>query len=327
MEKYSSFAHSCIGENHIKKGITCQDSSLSVNDNGLYSFASTADGHGSLCYLRTERGSKFAVECAQSCVDEFLSGLKDADADLDNEKERERLFDQLWRSIVSRWHTAAENDFASEPFTEEELSRIPEQFAYYRDRYLSGRYIEAYGTTLAFAVITKDFAMCMQIGDGSCVVLDNEGSAYEPVPEDPRCYDNVTTSMCQDDAALSYRYAYFSKNEIPAAVFLGTDGIENSYWNKELLYDFYRGLALTFCEGGMDEGVRQLSAFLPEMTRKGSGDDVSVSGIVDMERLIAIEDNLREKLSSDDAENPAVPSQPVPPDNDDVIIHTPGGQQ
>ena len=67
MKSYSSFAYSSIGENHIKKGIVCQDSSLNVT-NSRYSFAATADGHGSLCYLRTDRGSEYAVDCAQVFV-------------------------------------------------------------------------------------------------------------------------------------------------------------------------------------------------------------------------------------------------------------------
>ena len=184
---------------------------------------------------------------------------------------------------------------------------------------MSGRYIEAYGTTLAFAVVTENFALCMQIGDGSCVVLDENGEASEPVPEDPRCYDNVTTSMCQDDAALSYRYAYFPKDRIPPAIFLGTDGIENSYWSDEQLFGFYRGLALTFCECGIKDGVEQLKAFLPEMTRRGSGDDVSCSGVIDIERLKAIEDKLREALLAAEAEDGSEPSGDVPGAGDDVI--------
>lgn len=317
MKGYSSFSHSCIGETHIKRGIVCQDSTLSL-DNSRYSFAATADGHGSLCYLRTDRGSEYAVDCAQSCVDEFLRNLNETDADLNDEKQRTQLFDQLWRSIVARWHSTAEEDFRFDPFSEEELDRIPEQFGYYRERYLSGRYIEAYGTTLAFAVVTEDFALCAQIGDGSCVVFGDDGEAYEPVPEDPRCYDNVTTSMCQDDAALSYRYVYFPKDEIPPAIFLGTDGIENSYWSKEQLHGFYRGLALTFCESGMQDGVRQLQVFLPEMTRRGSGDDVSCAGIIDLERLRAIEDTLREMLNAE-IEEPQEAVEP-PVDDSDVII-------
>ncbi|WP_298530904.1 PP2C family serine/threonine-protein phosphatase [uncultured Ruminococcus sp.] len=301
MSKYSSFAHSCIGESHIKKGTVCQDSSLCVS-NSKYTFAASADGHGSACYLRTDIGSEYAVDCAQSCVDEFLRNLGEAQANLDNGKERDQLFGQLWRSIVSRWHSMVEEDYRFEPFTQEDLDSIPEQFGYYRERYLAGNFIDAYGTTLAFAVVTDDFAFCAQIGDGSCVALDDNGDAFEPVPEDPRCHDNVTTSMCQDDAAYSARFCYFPKDSIPAVIFLGTDGIENSYCSREQLYGFYRGLALTFSENGLDEGLRQLAAFLPEMTKRGSGDDVTVAGIIDFEQLKAMENSLKTSLEENNSE-------------------------
>ena len=268
--------------------------------NSRYAFAATADGHGSLCYFRSDRGSEFAVDSAYECVSKFLETLNEAEADINNEGEREQLFMQLWRSIVSRWHSMVEDDYSFEPFTEEELDGIPEQFAYYRDRYEAGKYIDAYGTTLAFAVVTDDFGFCFQIGDGSCIVLDENGNAYAPIPEDPRCHDNVTTSLCQDDAAYAYRATFFSKEYIPPVLFLGTDGVENSYCNVELLCGFYRGLALTFSECGMDEGVRQLQSFLPEMTRKGSGDDVSCAGIIDMERLKKMEPILREMLTPEE---------------------------
>lgn len=313
MKDIYSFAHSCQGENHIKKGIECQDSSLYVS-NSKYAFAATADGHGSLCYFRSDRGSEFAVDSAYECVTKFLESLSEADADINNEEEREQLFLQLWRSIVSRWHNMVEEDHSFDPFSEEELDGIPEEFAYYRDRYESGKYIDAYGTTLAFAVVTDDFSFCFQIGDGSCIVLDDEGNAYTPIPEDPRCHDNVTTSLCQDDAAYAYRAAFFSKEYIPPVIFLGTDGVENSYCNTELLCGFYRGLALTFSECGMDEGVRQLRSFLPEMTRKGSGDDVSCAGIIDMERLKKMEPILREWFAPEEPEPEVPENEPETPE-------------
>lgn len=292
MENLFSFACTNIGESHIKRGLICQDSSLSADRDG-FTFAAVADGHGSLCYLRTEKGSQYAVECALSCTEEFLEGLADVEEILEDDDQREVLIDQLWRSIVARWHDMTEKDFTENPFTEEELDRIPPEFAYYRDKYLSGDYISAYGTTLAFMVVTGEFAFGLQIGDGSCCAIDTDGSAFSPIPDDPRCYDNVTTSMCQDDAVLSARYCYFSKECIPAAIFLGTDGIGNSYAGDEQLSGFYRGLALTLAENGMEEGVRQLELFLPEMTRRGSGDDVSCSGIIDMEKLRQCEEALR----------------------------------
>lgn len=284
MKKYRSFAHSCVGASHLRKELICQDFSLCA-DRKKYSFAAVADGHGSLCYLRTERGSRFAAECALECTDEFMKSLEQAEEVLSSERERASLLNQLWRSIVSRWHERVEADFANEPFTEEELNRIPEKYAYYRKRYASGRYIDAYGTTLAFAAASKMFAFCIQLGDGSCTALFADGTAVSPIPDDPECHDNVTTSMCQDDAALSARFCYFAEDRLPTAIFLGTDGVGNSYCNEEQLHGFYRGLALTIAENGLDEGVRQLENFLPDMTKKGSGDDVSCAGVIELKAL------------------------------------------
>ena len=297
MQRLTSFAHSSIGASHLLRGLICQDSSASA-DHEKYSFAAAADGHGSPCYLRTDRGSGFAVECAESCVKEFLEGLENAEEVLADERRREELFNQLWRSIIARWHDRTEQDFKSFPFTPEELDLIPEKFANYRKRYESGEYIGAYGTTLLFAVVTENYAFGAQIGDGKCVVIDGDSNVSAPVPEDPRCYENVTTSMCQDDAALSARFFYLPKGLMPAAVFLCTDGVENSYWNEDQLFCFFRGLALTIVENGFEEGVSQLEEFLPAMTKKGSGDDVTCAGIIDIKKLSACSDGIREDLAA-----------------------------
>ena len=130
------------------------------------------------------------------------------------------------------------------------------------------------------------------------MVIDCDSNVFAPIPDDPRCYDNVTTSMCQDDAALSARFFYLPKGLMPAAIFLCTDGVENSYWNEEQLFGFFRGLALTIVENGLEESVRQLAEFLPAMTKKGSGDDVSCAGIVDIRRLYSCSDGIREDLAA-----------------------------
>ena len=277
MEKLTSFAQTRVGASHLSRDIVCQDSSL-CEDHESYSFAAAADGHGSPCYLRTERGSKFAVECAAECVAEFLDSLEDAAEVLADERQRQQLFNQLWRSIIARWHDKTEKDFTDEPFTEEELDRIPDKFAHYRERYAQGDYISAYGTTLLFAAVTDDYAFGAQIGDGKCVVIDGDSNVTAPIPEDPRCYENVTTSMCQDDAALSARFFYLNKGMLPAV------------------------------ENGMEEGVRQLGEFLPAMTKKGSGDDVTCSGIIAMSKLSSCSDGIREDLA---AAAPVV-EEPVP---------------
>ena len=213
-----------------------------------------------------------------------------------------------------------EKDFISEPFTEEELASIPEKFAGYVTRYREGDYLGAYGTTLIFAAVTDSYAFGAQIGDGKCVIIDGDSNVFAPVPEDPRCHENVTTSMCQEDAALSARFFYLPKGMLPAAVFLCTDGVENSYWNEEQLFGFFRGLALTMVENGMEEGVRQLADFLPAMTKKGSGDDVTCSGIINLQKLGACSDGIREDLA---AAAPVV-EEPVP---DNIVYDDEAAQQ
>ena len=84
--------------------------------------------------------------------------------------------------------------------------------------------------------------------------------------------------------------------------------MENSYWNEEQLFSFFRGLALTIVENGMEDGIAQLAEFLPAMTKKGSGDDVTCSGIINMPKLSACSDGIREDL----AEAAAIAEEAVP---------------
>lgn len=284
MENYSAFAKTFIGTNHIKRSIECQDFSIAVN-NENYAFAAVADGHGSSQYLRTAKGAQLCIQSAAECIDEFLDKLENGSEKLSSKKERNLIFSQLWRSIVSKWHEYTEQDYNQNPFTEEELGNIPADKNNYLEKYLSGDYLRAYGTTLILTAVTDDFAFCMQIGDGKCVAIGDNAETWEPVPHDSRCYDYVTTSMSQDDAVLSGRFCYFERDKIPPALFVGSDGVDDSYGNDELLYAFYRGLALTFAQSGLDEGLNQLSEFLPEMTRKGSGDDISCAGIIWQKKL------------------------------------------
>lgn len=297
-ERYTAFCKTHIGASHEKRGLICQDSSFVVNG-AEFVLAAVADGHGSAQYLRTDVGSEMAVRSAAHCVREFIENLENPAERLECEKERRVLFSQLWRSVVAKWHDSVEEHFRENPFTEDELQKIPERKFNYREKYLSGDFLRAYGTTLLFAVVTEDFAFAMQIGDGSVSALGDNGEAFDPVPGDERCYGCVTTSMCQDDAVLSGRFCYFGREEIPPAIFLGSDGVDDSYWDRELLHRFYKGLALILIESGLEEGKRQLEEFLPTLTKNGSGDDVSVAGIICPERLAAVQEALRSSVKEE----------------------------
>ncbi len=284
MNNYSSFSHTFAGAFHVKNKIICQDYSMSYNCL-KYSFIAVADGHGSPQYIRTDRGAKLAVESAGECIEEFMDLLDGAEMLLNVEKKRRKLFSMLWRNIVSLWYDKVANDYIKNPFMENELKNIPEELSDYRQYYKDGNFLVAYGTTLLFFVISREFAFGIQIGDGKCVIVADDGSAYSPIPDDPMCNGNFTSSMCQEDANNASRFCYFEKNSIPPAVFIGTDGVDKSCWNDEQLYDLYRELAIKFAEKGFEETDKYLESFLPQISENGVGDDISCAGILNISAL------------------------------------------
>jgi hypothetical protein len=152
-----------------------------------------------------------------------------------------------------------------------------------KKRYLRGdRTEEAYGTTLLAVCVTNNYWFGIHQGDGKCVCIDRDGKCREPIPWDERCFLNMTTSLCDKDAIDRFRY-YFS-TELPAAVFVGTDGVDDSYSGEDL-HALYRETCSAFYENGFDGGVQEIEVSLPIITEKASKDDISIAGIIDMEYL------------------------------------------
>lgn len=146
---------------------------------------------------------------------------------------------------------------------------------------------KAYGCTLIAFVVTNDYSFGLQIGDGKCVFVDQYGDCFEPIPWDDRCQMNVTTSICDSDAIDEFRFCVL--DQFPVAVFCGSDGVDDSYTGFAELAELYRSILKVFVENGAEEGVKELQEYLPVLTKKGSGDDLSVAYIIDMQNLKLIE--------------------------------------
>ena len=268
------FAFSKQGYNHIKSDKVCQDSSGCYSDDSM-AVVVVADGHGSDNYPRTDRGSSFAVEATITAVREFVKTVEESAIDISADSDS--YLEQLAKNILANWYAAVDADLEKYPFSEEELSKVSEK---YKKRYLSGqRQEKAYGTTLIAACQTKDYWFGLQIGDGKCVCISQDGSMGEPIPWDEDCQANITTSICDSEAIEEFRY-YFTK-DCPIATLMGTDGIDDSYANTEEMYVLYRSILAIFAEHGRETGEAEIKAFLPGLSRKGSGDDVSIAGMID----------------------------------------------
>lgn len=277
---YKAYNFTVIGASHKKAKKPCQDASVSLNRND-YILTAVCDGHGGEDYFRSDRGSEFAVKAVKQCMsDENILPML---AHFANDKERvNEMLVQLEKSIISVWNDFVESDYAEEPFTEDELESVNPQM---RFRYAIGEKIEcAYGTTMLVNVITDDFWFGIHIGDGECVTVDSEGVFSHPIPHDDNCVYNYTTSICDRTAIYNMRH-HFS-TELPTALFIASDGVDNCFVSDEKLHGFYSMIMKSFDDYDESVAILELLDYLPKMSQKGSGDDISLGIILRNRKLV-----------------------------------------
>ena len=283
MDGIRVFNISEIGSSHITTNKGSQDSSNSYCDKTM-AIAIACDGHGGDKYFRSNRGSKFAAEITlksfKECMDyenQFIEKLKE---------NPDKVLGQLEQNIIANWNSAVVKDFDEDPFNEEELSKLPNQ-----DRllYEQKQGIEsAYGTTIIAFLLTEKFCFGLHIGDGKCFAVYENGEFKQPIPWDDKCFLNVTTSICDTNAFSNFRN--FFSEELPVAVFVGTDGIDDSFATDDQLQCFYKTVISSFITSSFEIAVRELNLFLPKLSAKGSGDDVSVAAILNLTEIKRLKD-------------------------------------
>ena len=281
MTKFKVFHVKEIGASHLKDAKPCQDYALSsVNDE--YAVAIVCDGHGGNKYFRSDRGSRFAAEQAMEAIHKFMKDRltknqnsgKVTDNLLTNS---ETYLNQLAANIIYRWRECLAMDYAREPFTEMETSILtPKELDSLHEE---GGWVTAYGTTLIVAVRATKFWFGLHIGDGKCVVVSDKDEFLQPIPWDDKCFLNVTTSLC-DVQALSRFRTYFSKDNLPAALFVGSDGVDDTFGTDEALHNFYQTVLQLFREKGIEQGKIELQNYLPNLSAKGSQDDIAIAGVL-----------------------------------------------
>ena len=285
MNKLFSYAATETGFNHIKINKKCEDASdyYFDDENGLY-ICVVADGHGSDNYPRTDKGARFAVDAAIRCICDFVDNA-DADQLIADEENNYPLLTQLSKSILKEWYQYIEDDYTRNPISLSDLENVSDKYKryYLSENPLECKYEKAYGCTLIAFAVTDKYSFGLQIGDGKCFLLDQNGTFIEPIPWDDNCQMNITTSICDSDAIDEFRFCVLAKT--PMAVFCGSDGIDDSYTSTEELCELYRAILKIFIEHGEDVGKNEIREYLPVLTRKGSGDDVSLAMIIDLETI------------------------------------------
>lgn len=278
------FSRSVKGFSHIEKGIPCQDASgnypPSAEKNSNYRLIVVADGHGSAS--KSDIGSKKAVKITKEAISSFC------------EAETNPTYDDLYRLasyIVNEWH----NQIEEEPCYNDDVKQYGTTLIVYVEYLYQGNW-ESFG---------------FQIGDGTCMqifeekdvennfllpmprLLDEDGK-QEGKPKPAPWHDeeamtfNKTFSICSSDAIDNF--IYYSSIELeepqqaPLAVFIGSDGIEDSFAfdrQDKNIYKFYKQLHEKWENEYGDGGFKKtLKKSLPEFSKNGSRDDVSIAGLM-----------------------------------------------
>lgn len=317
MESLSSFHKTVQGYNHVKAGTPCEDYSDSFQDDtSRFYVGAVADGHGDPACFRSAFGSKAAATIAVGILKEFgeayfqecSSTALSVKDQLGYENGRRILLRQITDRIISQWSSTVLKDIEQNHPSEEEYQASGRMEKHYR----AGERLEhIYGTTLIAALWLPEYLILLQQGDGRCDVFYQDGSVIQPIPWDSRCYENVTTSLCDEDSADAIRTHIIDCLKTPVvACYLGSDGVEDYYPNPEETQEgthcFYRKLSTELSKVSSDElAVEELiEPMLEKHTRDGNGDDVSVAGIYsqkELVRLAPLMERAVKQYESDDA--------------------------
>lgn len=308
------------GADHKLNNKPCQDYARHFPSEEM-AIITLSDGHGGKKYFRSQYGAEIATEialdtlktfCEEADFEELLGSddliqipvSKETDS---SHRELEYVMRHVFQHICSEWHRKIEEHFQDNPLTPDEEAFLRKEtengtalYDYYFD--LSGASIKknlpsAYGCTLFGVAATKSgYWVGFHIGDGKCVAFNDDGSWYEPIPWDERCFLNKTTSLSHYGDE-SFRYC-IGRN-LPAAIFIASDGMDDSYAPMtELAFEYAMNFMANLAINGEDNTSRMIGSLLDKISEYYSKDDMSIGYIVFSERLRNVLHNYMVKAES-----------------------------
>lgn len=244
------------GASHKRNGKPNQDA-WAYRQSETCTVLAVADGHGSSKYIHSDIGAQLAVDVALELFDHFAAQHSESGS---TKRHIKQAIDYLPSQLVQAWRSAV--DTADDGQTENPNERY-----------------SLYGTTLLAVLLSADYALYLQIGDGDLLVLTDDGQLQRPLPKSLNLIANETYSLCQDKAIYHIDTAlqFFDHNPVPVLIFLATDGYANSFSNETDLQQAVQDFQQQIATHGADKIQTCLADWLDETSEQGSGDDVTVA--------------------------------------------------
>lgn len=248
---------SCKGVKHVKKGIPCQDSFLTKRTEN-YIMLSVADGVGSKKCKYSHIGSQKAVEVFCSTIDKLINYYGSG----------EKLYQYLSVNINGELKKIICDNWRKK-------LRFQKPYLVRKDKKLT-----LFATTLLGILITPDFYLSIQIGDGDILSVTRDGKTTRVI-EYEKFLGTETYSLSDKNAhaEMHAKITDFSdvKNDNPVLFMLSTDGLANSFASdddfKKCGIDYLRLIQ----EHGTSVITNNLEKWLLETTNEGSGDDITLA--------------------------------------------------
>ena len=299
------FNFSCQGESHKASSKPCQDFSYSaVIDNGM-PIAIVCDGHGGERYFRSDIGAKYATEVTLEAVRQFVASIDQSlfvgklysaeeaiaaeentalyEEPIKKQKPIDIAFRQLFSSIIFQWNNRIVEHATNTPISSWETEHVDS--IYLEDLKQGIKLEKIYGCTLMAYVQMPTYWFAFHLGDGKCISFQEKPLWMEPIPWDDRCFLNKTTSICDSGAINEFRYCYQGDGHFPMAVFLGSDGLDDSFGEIENLANFYIQVVKMLVNEGREATFKSIEEELPQLSAIGSKDDMSIAFVYDIDAL------------------------------------------
>lgn len=255
------------------------------NNNIFPIIIAIADGHGGSQYNKSDIGARFAVNSSIEICKEFLENNSNEKI-LENFNQK-RIKETLCKSIVNEWNRNVIEDIKKNELINSEYNVDENEKPIQKvKRPLDINEKLPYGSTILTIIITNLFLLFLQLGDGDILVADKSGEITRPIPKDERLIGNETTSLCLPEAWNDFSTGILEVNDtFPGIMLISTDGYANSYSDESSFQQVLKDILdmVRLHDQGIEEGLndieKNLENWLEITSDKGSGDDITV-GIV-----------------------------------------------
>ena len=286
-KKWLVYGKSLKGALHSRTGYSNQDSiRWKQSDISNTIVMSVADGHGSDIHFRSKVGAQFAVKTAVETLFEFFHNQPIENNNVSQVKDIIRY--SIPRLLVHNWMDRVQYHVERHPFLNNEIDLIKKK----KGPLISEKIINnpkiAYGSTLLTAVITKNYFIFFQLGDGNILIVDNDKNIRNMFStryndsDDKTSIESIihTESLCMDDSWLELKTGIFAFHALkPKLIVLSTDGYCNSFSNTSGFLKIGLDYLSILEKFGYSYLSQNLYNILRQTSEEGSGDDITLGFI------------------------------------------------